>query len=210
MADSKILKKLTIREFIGKKSEILAIAMTGRAVSKDDAGKDVFSATGKPVKVMRVLGQVSGFSTGESDFGSYVKLFGQFLATNMVTGEETPASTALLPNEVGEPLAAAVKAGAESVDFAVELYVEFDENAATMYKFSARSLIKPETPKPIQSLMARMESMGIELSKPLAIAAPVATAEQEAAQKASEAKADAAQKEKAAAAAAKGKGKKAA
>jgi hypothetical protein len=199
MADTKILKKLTIRTFIGKKSEILAIAMTGRTKSMDEDGKEVFSSTGKPVKMMRVLGQVSGFSTGESDFGSYVKLSGDFFATNMITGEETTASQALLPSEIGEPIANAIKAGASAIDFAVEVYVEFDESSATMYKFSARSLIKPETPKPITALMDRMASLGVEMTKPLAIAAPTLTPAQEAAQRASEAAADAASETQAAA-----------
>lgn len=197
MADSKILKKLTIREFIGKKSEILAIAMTGRPKGKDSKGADIFIGTaGEPVKVMRVLGQCTGFKADESDNGPYVQLSGQFVATNMITGEQVATARAILPDAIGEQVAGAVKGGAEAVDFAVEIYVEFDEAAATMYKFSAKSLMEMAVPKPIQSLEAKLLAAGVVLSAPLKLAAPVLSDEDKAKQAEAEKKADEAQKAK--------------
>lgn len=193
---SKILKKLTIRDFIGKKPDILAAAMLGRPKGTVD-GKEVFIGTaGQPVKLMRVLGQCTGFKADESDNGPYVQLSGQFVATNMLTGEEVATARAILPDAIGDLVSASIKSGAEAVDFAVEIFVEYDEAAATMYKFSAQSLMKPETPKPIASLQARLLEAGITLSKPLALAAPTLTDEQRAAQAEAEARADAANAEK--------------
>lgn len=201
MADSKILKKLTIREFIGKKSEILAIAITGKA-SKE-------ATTGAPVKMMRVLGQCTGFKADESDNGPYVQLSGQFVATNMITGEEVATARAILPDAIGEQVAGAVKAGAESVDFAVEIYVEFDEAAATIYKFSAKSLIPMATPQPIQALMAKLQALGVTLTAPKLLEAPKLSEADKAKQAAAEAAADKAQAEKAAKVEAASKGSKA-
>lgn len=194
---TKILKKLTIREFIGRKPDLLAAAMLGRPKGKDDKGADIFIGTqGQPVKLMRVLGQCTGFKADESDNGPFVLLSGQFVATNMLTGEMVQTARAILPDAIGELVSSAVKSGAEAVDFAVEIFVEYDEAAATMYKFTAKSLMEPETPKPIASLMARLEASGVKLSEPLKLAAPVLSDADKAKQAEAEAKADASQKEK--------------
>ena len=202
----KIVKKLTIKECVGGKPVLLAIAMLGQTVSKDDAGKEVRSVTGRPQPIMRVLGQVIGFTPGEGDNGSFVKLKGSFQAINLQTGEVINTAQAILPDAVGEPLANAIHNGAEAIEFAVEIFVEYDESAATMYKFTARSLIPSATPKPIASLLERMAAQGVEMSPVKQIAAPTLSAAALAAQQASEKKADDA-KALAAAAAATKKGK---
>lgn len=180
---TKILKKLTIREFIGSKSAILAYALTGKA-SPD-------AVTGSPIALMRVLGSVSGFKAGETDNGPYVVLLGDFQGTNLQTGEIIEGVTkCILPDMIGDAVASAIHGGAAQVDFAVELFVTFSEKAATMYEYSAKSLLKPETPKPIAALAARMAELGIEMTTPLQLAAPVLTDEQKAQQVASEKAAD--------------------
>jgi hypothetical protein len=199
---TKVLTKLTMKEFIGKKAQLLAYAMTGK--KNDDA------VTGAPVKLLRVIGQVTGFKTDESDFGAYTQLNGVFVGTNMQTGEQVQVARAILPGAIGELLSNAIKNGAEAVDFAVEVYIEYDEAAATMYKFSTRSLIEPEVPKPIASIEAKLLASGIKLDAPLQLAAP--TLDKDAAKKqlAAEAAADAAKKAAETAATPIGKGKKAA
>ena len=160
----KVLTKLTMKEFIGKKSQLLAYALKGKA--NDDA------VTGAPVKLLRVIGQVTGFKTDESDYGAYTQLNGVFVGTNMQTGEQVQVARAILPGAIGELLSNAVKNGAEAVDFAVEIFIEYDEAAATMYKFSTRSLMEPEVPKAIASIEAKMAALGIALDAPLQLAAP--------------------------------------
>lgn len=192
---SKILKKLTIRDVIGNKAAILAYAMMGQTVSKDATGKEVRSASGSAVPLLRVLGQVTGFKAGESDYGSYVELKGAFQGTNLQTGEITEGvSKCILPDAVGEPLANAMHNGAESVEFAVEIFVKYNETAATMYEYEAMSLLKPQTPKPIESLFARMQAEGIAMTVPLKLAAPILTPEQINAQENAGLVADAARK----------------
>jgi hypothetical protein len=176
---SKILTKLTMKEFIGKKSQLLAYALKGKP--NDDA------VTGAPVKLLRVIGQVTGFKADESDYGAYTQLNGIFTGTNMQTGEVVQVARCILPGAVGELLSSAIKNGAEAVDFAVEVYIEYDEAAATMYKFSTRSLIEPEQPKAIANIEAKMKALGIELDAPLMLAAP--TLDKAAAKKQAEAEA---------------------
>lgn len=161
---TKVLTKLTMKEFIGKKSQLLAYALKGKA--NDDA------VTGSPVKLLRVIGQVTGFKSDSSDYGEYTQLNGVFVGTNMQTGEQVQVARAILPGAIGELLSNAIKNGADAVDFAVEVYIEYDEAAATMYKFSTRSLMEPEQPKAIASIEAKMAAMGIALDAPLQLAAP--------------------------------------
>ena len=112
----------------------------------------------------------------------------------MQTGETVGVARAILPGAIGEMLSNAIKNGAEAVDFAVEIFIEYDESAATMYKFSTRSLIEPETPKPVQSIMDRMAANGITLDAPLQLAAPILNKDAAKKQAAAEEAADAAKK----------------
>lgn len=183
LAGEKLLKKISIRTIVGSKPDILAIAITGRERDKD--------AVGELVPIMRVLGQVSGYTAGESDFGSFVKLRGNFQATNLITGEVVDSATqAILPDVVSEPVALALKGGAQAAEFAVEIDVQFVEKAATMYEFSARSLIKPQTAAPIAGLLSRLAESGITMTAPKQLAAPKLSDEDKAKQAAAEAAAD--------------------
>lgn len=187
---TKLLKKLTIRAFIGTKLDILAYALSAFPGGKPD-GK----SAGDPVPVLQVLGNVTSFKAGESDFGSYVELRGDFRATNLQTGEILEAcNKCILPSVVGDAVASSLANGAESVQFAVELDVRYAEKAATMYEFDARTLLKPATAKPIDALLGMMAQQGIEMTKPKQLAAPKLSEDQKKAQVAAEAAADALKK----------------
>jgi hypothetical protein len=104
LGGQKLLKKLTIRTAVGSKAEILAYAQTGKESEK--------ATTGAPVPILRVMGAVSTFKPGESDFGPYVSLIGQFKATNLQTGETFQnISKCLLPSVVSDMIAAALAQG---------------------------------------------------------------------------------------------------
>lgn len=168
---TKIISKLTIRDVVGGKPKILAAAMTGKA--NEDA-KD-----GAPVPIMRVIGQVQGFQPGEGDNGAYIKLRGLFQATNLLTGEVVDnVPIAILPNTVGDLLAGIMVGGAKSVDFAIEVDVQYDEAAATMYVYSFRSLMKAATSAPVAAIQALLESSGVKLTPPRLEAPKALTAAQ--------------------------------
>ena len=154
---AKILRKLTIKEAIGGKAELLRIAMLGREGNAYE---------GVPVKLLTIMGRVFSVKAGESDFGSFCKLVGEFEATNAQTGEViSEVSTAILPNFVGDGVASAIKNGAQAVDFAIELSIRFKEDAATMYEFSADSLMPQVTANSVQDIKTRLAAAGIALPK---------------------------------------------
>ncbi len=164
---AKILKKLTIRDAIGGKAAILEAAQSGRVKGKDEAGKEIFLPEGKPVPLLTVIGQVHGVKAGEGDNGSFVKLFGIFEATNLITGEVlSDVGIAILPNFVSSGIAGAINAGAQSVDFAVTIQTRYVESAATMYVFEADSLMKPVESPALAGLKASLAAQGIMLPAP--------------------------------------------
>jgi len=183
LAGQKLLRKLTIRTAVGSKADILAAAMTGRERDKDPVGE--------PVPILRVVGHVNGYKTGQSDYGDYVELKGSFQGTNLLTGEVTDGvNTAILPDVVGESVAQALKGGAEAAQFAVEIDVAYVEKAATMYEFSTRTLLKPQTAAPVAGILAQLGAEGIEMTKPKALPAPRASDELRQKQAAAEKAAD--------------------
>ena len=166
---AKILRKLTIKEAIGGKAELLRIAMLGREGN---------SSEGQPVKLLTIMGRVFSVKAGESDFGSFCKLVGEFEATNAQTGEViSEVSNCILPNFVGDGVASAIKNGASAVDFAIELSIRFKEDAATMYEFSADSLMPQVTANSVADIKARLAAANIALPayvKPALLEAPKA------------------------------------
>lgn len=166
---TKILRKLTIRDAIGGKAEILKAAQSGRSVSKDENGKDVFSKEGASVPLLLVLGQVRGFVAGEGDNGAFLKLKGSFEGTNLQTGEVIQnVGVAILPNFISDLLAGAMTDGVDAVDFGVKISVKYDEAAATMYVFEAESLMPAQESKAITGIKAQLAAAGIALPKPAA------------------------------------------
>lgn len=179
MAGTAILRKLTIATAIGGKSQILEIAQQGRP-SKD-------APEGAFVPLLRVVGRVfkakpgsvsRQMPNGETIDSEFVKLIGEFSATNLETGETFPnVAECILPNFVADSIASAMKSGADSVDFAVELTVRFKEKAATMYEFGCNSLIPVAKASSVSDIEARLASLGIESTPPRKLlAAPKAEA----------------------------------
>lgn len=176
LAGQRLVKKLTIKTLIGGKMDILAAALTGR---EGKANK------GDPVPLMRVVGQVTGYKTGTTDLGDFVELRGSFLGTNLITGEQMDnVSRAIMPDVVGDAIAAAIKNGAEAAEFAVEIDVTYDEAAATSYVYSVRSLLKVAVAAPVLGIMERLAASGIIMTPARQLAAPkVSAADAEAATK---------------------------
>lgn len=140
--ENKLLRKLTVATAVGDKIKVLGYATLGREGE---------AAEGKPVPLMTVIGRVTGLKAGsvnrtlpngEQMSSDYVKLKGNFEATNEQTGEITPnVGECILPNFVSDPIAGALRGGADSVDFAIRVDVKFKLAAATGYEFTAVSLL---------------------------------------------------------------------
>lgn len=172
---TKIVRKLTIRDVIGSKTEILKIAQTGQIKAKDAEGNDVVLPEGNWVKLCTFIGRVAKATPGQGDNGEFLKLAGEFEATNLISGEVIPASNAILPNFVSDAIGNAMNVeGAQAVEFAVVISVRYKETAAVMYEFSAESLLPPQQAQSVSALKAMLANQGIALPAPknLAIAPP--------------------------------------
>jgi hypothetical protein len=165
----KILRKLTIKDVIGGKAEILKAAQSGIAKDGD--------STGAAVDLMSIIGQVHNVQPGESDNGPYAKLKGSFEATNLLSGEVfSGVNTAILPNFVSDSVVAALKEGAESVQFAIVFSVKYDVDAATMYVFEARSLMPTKPSDALESIKNGLKALGVSMPEAKALPAPTPAA----------------------------------
>lgn len=138
-----ILRKMTLREIVGTKAEMLAIANSGK---------------GQKVPVCEIVGQVNAIKPGEGTNGSFVKLMGVFQAKNLITGElSNQIDVAILPNYVANPIAAAVAGGATGVQFGIRFYLTANATSAVGYVFDAEDLIATTPVKALPDLWALAE-----------------------------------------------------
>lgn len=149
-----IKKKITMKEIVG-----------GRPTppAADKTGDEAVNWVG------RIIGVASGLKTGESQYGPYVALMGNFAATRLDDkgeiavndkGErlfDVRAGQAFLPdvacNLVSPLLDNAPKGTA--VQFGFDIGVERDDTAATGYVYVCRSLVEPAENDPLTLLMAK-------------------------------------------------------
>lgn len=189
-AGQKLLRKLTVRTFIGSKADILAAAMLGRKKDKDGVVIEGVPL-GDPVPLMQIIGNATGYRADTSDYGEFIELRGNFRAVNLLTGEILENVTrTILPDVVGDAISSALKGGAEAAQFAVEIDVQYSETAATMYAFAVRTLLPVQVAQPVNALLLQMKEAGIVGTAPLKLAAPQLGEKERKAQAAAEAKAD--------------------
>lgn len=161
-----ILRKLTIKNTGWTKGAIL------QALGKhyDDALKAV--PDGKRVELFKIVGTTTQAKTGQTDLGEYVKLLGDFVATNLDTGETFQASQCILPNFVAESMAAALHTS-QSVEFALQVDAVAKASAATGYEFSVKPLIEAE---PTDKMRRLLLAAGIDPKAPPKLDAPTGDA----------------------------------
>ena len=142
---AEMLRKITIKNCGFDKAAI-------RALLKDQDS----------VELLRVVGNTTSATPGQTDLGEFVKLGGTFKAVNIQTGEVFDSSTCILPNFVSEQLAAALQSSPE-VDFGLSIGAKVAESV-TGYEYTVRPLVEP---KVSDKLGALIEAAGI--NKPIAI-----------------------------------------
>jgi hypothetical protein len=96
---------------------------------------DMIPEKGEPPKwAINVYGQVESFETGQSQYGPYVKLGGEFIATNLLTGEVTDGPVAILP-AIGEmvirnqlkAVGFGTPGGPRAITFAMDIGIEWNK-----------------------------------------------------------------------------------
>jgi len=132
---SKLIKKITPKTVLGK---IKSIA------------HDLTETT----PVMRVVGIARGLSTGEGDYGSWVKFKGDFSATNLLTGDVFRSPACILPGIAGDLIESAVMDSENNgVEFGFDITLE-PSDSPVGYEFSAIPLLETKEETPLDSLMA--------------------------------------------------------
>lgn len=160
----KIIKKLSVKTVCGKiiKNE------TPEGVKfalKDDAG--AIKEVGPEGRIMRIVGNISGYSTGEGTFGPWVALKGVIGAENLVTGEKFRSTKCFLP-ETGSDMVfnALCQDGARAVEFAYDIVLKNDEQTAVGYQYDLIPLVEAVAESdPLTALMARISMQALSAPK---------------------------------------------
>ena len=168
----KILRKLTIKtcgDFTVSKIKKLLVNAHG---TKDDKGELVDPEDGSSVDLLKIAGEVTRAKSQQTDKGSYTRLDGQFIGTDLTTGELYQSGACILPEFVGAQLGAAVLgANGGAVQFAFKISAKWQGNAITQYQYEVESLMES---KPTDSMQRLLDLAGIAAEKPAQLPAPAA------------------------------------
>jgi hypothetical protein len=130
----------------------------------------------QPIKVMRVYGQAVGTKTGDSNFGPWTALVGQFKAAHPETGEVSEASTLFLPDVALVPLQVALaQEGARGVMFAMDIFVKASTNTkpgGSVYEYSFENVLPPADNDPIKALEDKINALALPAPDAAPAAAP--------------------------------------
>lgn len=147
--------------------------------------KKLVALDGKVQPLLRVFGIAAKTVPGANDYGPFVKIKGQFMATNLQTGEQFRSGTVLLPKVAEELLTGALDSLADDaggrVEFGFDIGAHFDESVATKYVYDVVPLTQPKESDPLVMLG---KSIGVEVpaleapkAAPAAEPAPASAAE---------------------------------
>lgn len=144
-ATRKIVKKLTVKT-CNAKPDIEKLVEW-----KKGHGTDTLWLLG-------IVGIASDFIPGHNaETGtSFVKLYGQFKATNLDTGEVFVSGAAILPGAASDLIYGALKGrtgdNPGSIEFAFRIGVHWDETAAVKYVYDVEQAYQPAAADPLAAL----------------------------------------------------------
>lgn len=108
---------------------------------------------GEKVVLARIVGIASGYKTGQTDKGEYVKLLGEFRAVNLQTGESFQSPQAIIPSFIAENFLPALQASG-TVEFAVQVDAKAKATAVAGYEFTMTPLVESKASDRMTELMA--------------------------------------------------------
>ncbi len=129
-------------------------------------------ADGQSVPLLKIVGETTSAKTGQTDKGTFTKLGGSFIGTDLTTGELFQSGVCILPDFVGAQLGAALQQG-ESVRFAFEIGAQRADSGTAGYAFVIKPLIET---KPANAMLELMALAGIKAPEAPALAAPATPA----------------------------------
>ena len=124
-------RKLSAKEVGYDKTTILEMVMTNKEV---------------PHFLFRVIGMATGTKPYESEYGDGEALLGQFQAIKP-DGTEINGSSLYLPAYIQDMVVAGLNAAGDgaAARIGIDIYAQYDADAATFYVFSGRSLLAADT-----------------------------------------------------------------
>lgn len=100
-----------------------------------------------------VLGIVNGARPGASELGDYVRLVGDFKATNLSTGDVYVSTVAILPNFVGEAIGmAAMRPDSQGVQFALTMFAKKVPDSVVGFEYTCEDALPPSESSPLAML----------------------------------------------------------
>lgn len=144
--------------------------ITMRDLGTEEQIKQVVEGN-KTVELAHVYGTASSVKSGESAYGPWYGLVGEFTAVNASTGEEYHSAVAILPEIAQELVIAALKDSTAGVDIAFTILAIPHRPEGKVkglgFKYGAKPLMQPK----ISESMQRLRSL-LPGSAPAQIAAP--------------------------------------
>ena len=148
------IKKMSTATVFGKVkiAELFTVDADGTIVSKGE------------IKVFRVWGRAVGVKTGISNFGEWEALVGHFRC-EANDGKLYDSGTLFLP-EIALTAVKVALAGNAAADFAIDLFVQYDEKAEKQYVYTFRHIMPPAADDPLEVLQNRIQSLALPAPAP--------------------------------------------
>lgn len=163
MQNATPIRKITIKDVMGDMSDIYS----NNLFPKVKEGEKV-PQMGPYVPLMKIAGIALKGKPGQTDKGEYVKFSGDFIATNLLTGEAFMASQAIVPNFLAEQIYFGLRDATKddpnaTVQFAFQFLARHNATTITKYEYKAESLLKVAPTNAMAALLGTLEANGTPL-----------------------------------------------
>jgi len=149
-------KKTDSKPSTGKKPPGFLKKITVKEVCGVPLLKDI--PEGEILPLLKIAGYAQGVREGESNYGPWKAIMGEFAAVNLKSGEIFHSPVAIVPSAYGELLVqqtyAALHNDATSrVKFAVEIGVQVSKRDPNKYEYCVTPIQEPDTVNPAVALL---------------------------------------------------------
>lgn len=113
---------------------------------------------GEELELCRIAGVASGLESGESSYGPWTMLLGEFAATNRATGEIFAGVKAIVPGAMGEQLVlsmsnALVEDAGSKLKFSVDISAKVSPRDPNKYEYIVRPVLAPDVKNEAMALL---------------------------------------------------------
>jgi len=157
------LKKLSVKSICG------TLKMVDFYIPKnDEAGKPLVDDKGRAIlqpierKLCRIAGTANAIDSGESTYGVWFSLLGEFAATDYQTGEIFVGRSAFIPGAMGDALIAALESAhkedaSSTLKFSVDISAVVSPRDENKYEYVVRPVIESDVRNEAVALLGLSE-----------------------------------------------------